>query len=397
MKETDKKFILRITLGSLWFFYVIIAFFSGLSILSAVAGFSGILTSTRPDLQGIFIIATPSLVVAFWFIAWKFIKIGLQSMDILTIDWFNGIMKFKKGFPRKNNDFSLGDIENITVTRDDENGIYPHDSLYIELVDGTRIKIEDNRFHTDDVVTLPFIQATLERVLRHEKVAKDFASGMKSLALSQKSAGGKKHDAGANEARTDIKLGPDIMDMIHVVGIVDRPHQKTDVTTKLAFVFCNGKEFEKELSADIDVDGLNATQTIISTLESYKDQFQLIFLNGIMMGGLNIVDMEAVHEALGRPVITVTDNEPEEDIRIDSIHEALKHVPGEQEHLAILEKAGGPGYMTQPRSNDWHVFYRMEGIDWNHADQCLKKFLAKDRKERLPECLILARKAAMES
>jgi len=178
----------------------------------------------------------------------------------------------------------------------------------------------------------------------------------------------------------------------HVVGIADRAHQKNDATTKLVFFFCTCKKHEKVLSADIDVDGINATQTIISTLEPYKDQFQLIFLKGLEMGGLNIIDIDAVHKALGRPVIVITEQEPPS--LSYTIYEELKQAPGKREHLANLEKAGEAIYYYRPRSNNGGVFYCMRGIDEYHAQQCLKKFLAKDHMETLPECLVFARKAA---
>ncbi|HME51285.1 MAG TPA: DUF99 family protein [Candidatus Lokiarchaeia archaeon] len=173
---------------------------------------------------------------------------------------------------------------------------------------------------------------------------------------------------------------------IQVVAIDDKVHQKCDATTKLAFVFCAGTMLEKVMSAEIDVDGMNATDTIISTLEPFKDQFRLILLHGITVGGLNIVDIEAVHEVLGHPVIAVTENEPEG----DTIFEAIKHAPGEQEHRALIEKAG-PMHVVKPRPRETDIYYYVKGIDEKLAGQYLKKFAMRSR---LPECLLLAHKIA---
>ena len=173
---------------------------------------------------------------------------------------------------------------------------------------------------------------------------------------------------------------------LQVVAIDDKVHQKSDATTKLAFVFCAGTVLEKVLSAEIEVDGLNATQTIISTLEPYKDQFRLILLHGITVGGLNIVDIEAVHEALGHPVIAVTENEPEG----DGLFEAIKHAPGEEEHRTLIEKAG-PMHVVKPRPRETDLYFYTKGIDEKMAAQFLKKFAVRSR---LPECLLLAHKIA---
>ena len=173
---------------------------------------------------------------------------------------------------------------------------------------------------------------------------------------------------------------------IQVVAIDDKVHRKTDATTKLAFVFCAGTVLEKVLNAEIDVDGMNATEKIITTLEPYKDQFRLILLHGITVGGLNIVDIEAVHEALGHPLIAITENEPEG----DTIFDAIKHAPGEEEHRKMIENAG-PMHVVKPRSRETDVYFYVKGIDEKLAAQYLKKFAVRSR---LPECLLLAHKIA---
>lgn len=173
---------------------------------------------------------------------------------------------------------------------------------------------------------------------------------------------------------------------IQVVAIDDQLHQRSDATTKLAFVFCAGTVIEKVLSAEIDVDGMNSTETIITTLTPFKDQFRLILLHGITVGGLNIVDIEAVHEALGHPVIAVTENQPEG----DTIFDAIKHAPREPEHRTMIEKAG-PMHVVIPRPRETGVYYYIKGIDEKLASQYLKKFAIRSR---LPECLLLAHKIA---
>jgi endonuclease V-like protein UPF0215 family len=173
---------------------------------------------------------------------------------------------------------------------------------------------------------------------------------------------------------------------LQVLAIDDKLHQRGDKTTKLAFVLCQGTLLDKVLSAEIDVDGLDATAVVIKILEPIAQQFRLLLTHGITSGGLNMIDIDAVHRALDRPVIAVTENKPDG----TSLYEAIKHVPGEAERRAILDRAGEM-HAFKPRPGETEVYFYIKGIDVKLAQQYLKKFAVRSR---LPECLLLAHKIA---
>nr|MDO8086453.1 DUF99 family protein [Candidatus Sigynarchaeum springense] len=173
---------------------------------------------------------------------------------------------------------------------------------------------------------------------------------------------------------------------LQVLAIDDKLHQRGDKTTKLAFVLCQGTWLDKVLSADIEVDGLDATRVVIKTLAPIVQQFRIIITHGITTGGLNMIDIDAVHRALDRPVIAVTENKPEG----DSLYEAIKHVPGEAERRNILANAGEM-HAFKPRAAETDVYFYIKGIDEKIATQFLKKFAVRSR---LPECLLMAHKIA---
>ncbi len=173
---------------------------------------------------------------------------------------------------------------------------------------------------------------------------------------------------------------------LQVLAIDDKLHQRGDKTTKLAFVLCQGTWLDKVLSAEIEVDGLDATGVVIKTLSPIVQQFRIILTHGITTGGLNMIDIDTVHLALDRPVIAVTENKPEG----DSLYEAIKHVPGEAEHRGILERTGEM-HAFKPRPGETDVYFYVKGIDVKLATQYLKKFAVRSR---LPECLLMAHKIA---
>lgn len=173
---------------------------------------------------------------------------------------------------------------------------------------------------------------------------------------------------------------------LQVLAIDDKLHQRGDKTTKLAFVLCQGTLLDKVLSAEIEVDGLDATSVVIKTLEPIAQQFRILLTHGITTGGLNMIDIEAVHQALQRPVIAVTENRPDG----NSLYEAIKHVPGEAERRAILDRSGEM-HAFKPRAGETEVYFYIKGIGEKVAMQYLKKFAVRSR---LPECLLMAHKIA---
>lgn len=173
---------------------------------------------------------------------------------------------------------------------------------------------------------------------------------------------------------------------LQVLAIDDKLHQRGDKRTKLAFVLCQGTLLDKVLSAEIEVDGLDATDVVIKTLAPIAQQFRLLLTHGITTGGLNMIDIDAVHHAIDRPVIAVTENKPDG----KSLYDAIKHVPGEAERRAILDRAGEM-HACKPRAGETEVYFYAKGIDAKVAQQYLKKFAVRSR---LPECLLLAHKIA---
>jgi endonuclease V-like protein UPF0215 family len=66
------------------------------------------------------------------------------------------------------------------------------------------------------------------------------------------------------------------------------------------------------LSFRIDIDGEDATEKIIRKADAsrFNDQIKLIVIHGIMLAGLNIVDIIKVHDTLGIPVLALVRKKP---------------------------------------------------------------------------------------
>lgn len=176
---------------------------------------------------------------------------------------------------------------------------------------------------------------------------------------------------------------------VQVVGIDDGPHERTARRAAIVFAFCQGTDqrLGHVRTGEIAVDGLDATGTIIDTLQPVTGWFKMVFTHGITAAGLNMIDIVALHEALdGVPVVAVTENEPVP----GALEGAISHLPGADARMAILNRAG-PLHRVESMEGRTDVFFYCKGIEPAEAAWHVKSLSVRSR---LPECLLLAHKIA---
>ena len=177
-----------------------------------------------------------------------------------------------------------------------------------------------------------------------------------------------------------------IKDGIHVVAIDDSPHKRGDLTTEVFFVYCKSTFLENVTHSSITVDGMDSTQVILGELKKKSENFTLILLHGITVGGLNIIDISHLSEALEKPVIAVTENPP----TLNSILNAITHLPDLEKRNELIKKAG-PIFSFTTNLGDIPLSYHKIGLDNNLVHQFFNKFY---NRSRLPEQILLAHKIA---
>jgi endonuclease V-like protein UPF0215 family len=122
---------------------------------------------------------------------------------------------------------------------------------------------------------------------------------------------------------------------IRILGIDDAPFTFKDTTTMIVGVVMRGGEYiEGVLRSSVSIDGTDATQAVTTMVETtrHREQLRAVLLDGITLGGFNIVDIEQVNETVQIPVITVTRDKP----NLVAIESALrKHFPDWEHRLAL--------------------------------------------------------------
>jgi hypothetical protein len=174
---------------------------------------------------------------------------------------------------------------------------------------------------------------------------------------------------------------------IRILGIDDAPFsfdQKKDQKKGIVIgVIIRGNSYvEAILSTKVEVDGSDATEKVVEMVNKtkYKPQVKAILIDGIALGGFNVVDIEKLYQSAEIPVITITRNKP----NFESIKKAL------QSHFKDWEKrfnlmCTGELKEIQTRFNPLWVKY--VGLDLDGVKEIIK---LNTLRGALPEAIRLA-------
>lgn len=154
---------------------------------------------------------------------------------------------------------------------------------------------------------------------------------------------------------------------IRILGIDDMPFSFEDKYVDIVGVIMRGNSYiEGIVKATIEVDGKDATSVIISLIKNtkHKGQLKVIMIDGIALGGFNVVDGEKIYEETEIPVLTITRNKPQG----DKIKEALKkHFGDWKERWNIINKG-----KTEELPGEHNLYIKRFGITLEEAKEVIK-------------------------
>ncbi|MBS3102422.1 DUF99 family protein [Candidatus Woesearchaeota archaeon] len=151
---------------------------------------------------------------------------------------------------------------------------------------------------------------------------------------------------------------------IRVIGIDDAPFRKFSKgkVFVIGTVFRGGTLLDGILSTKVNVDGSNSTKKIIEMVNKskFKPQLRCIFLDGIAVGGFNIIDVKELSKKTKLPVIVVIRRKPD----IAAIKSTLIKI-NKKNKINLLEKAGEV-------INIGKIYVQLTGISVEKAREILK-------------------------
>lgn len=150
---------------------------------------------------------------------------------------------------------------------------------------------------------------------------------------------------------------------IRVIGIDDSPFDKFKKGNVLVIgtIFRGGLMLDGILSTKVKIDGDDSTKKLIEIINKtkFKPQLQCILLDGIALGGFNIVDIEELNRKTRIPVIVVIRKYPDFK-KIKNVLIKIKKI----KKYNLIEKAG-----EVVKVNNIYIQYK--GIDLEDAKKIL--------------------------
>ncbi|MFP4343905.1 MAG: DUF99 family protein [Anaerolineales bacterium] len=128
--------------------------------------------------------------------------------------------------------------------------------------------------------------------------------------------------------------------LANVVGFDDAPFSfEGSARVAVVGVVYARLRFTGVLVGEVQKDGDDAAEVLVRLVAGSKfaGNLNLIMLQGIALGGFNVVDVFALHEETGLPVLVVARRAPD----MAAVREALLHnVPGGARKWALIERLG---------------------------------------------------------
>lgn len=154
---------------------------------------------------------------------------------------------------------------------------------------------------------------------------------------------------------------------IRLLGIDDAPFLKGDEQVLvIATFFRGGYSMDGVLSTYAQVDGKDATYNLIQMINQskFRSQLQAILLDGIAVGGFNVINIESLWKHTGIPVIVVVRKMPD----FQKLEKTLKKL-GMEKKFQLMEKAGQPQKIILPQGI---IHIQAVGISVEDAEKIIK-------------------------
>lgn len=155
---------------------------------------------------------------------------------------------------------------------------------------------------------------------------------------------------------------------IRLLGVDDSPFKFTGkYVTVIGVIMRGGQYLEGVLKNKVSIDGDDATYICIQMIKNTKHRLQLktMLLDGVALGGFNIVDIEEIYKKTDLPVITITRDKPD----FKKIKNALqKNFKDWEKRFDIIQK--GELYKVRTKHNP--IFVKCAGLPINEAKEIIK-------------------------
>ncbi|UCG95178.1 MAG: DUF99 family protein [archaeon] len=176
-----------------------------------------------------------------------------------------------------------------------------------------------------------------------------------------------------------------IKNEIRILGWDDGPFPKggKGKAILVGTVFRGASFMDGVLKTEIDIDGTDATEKIVSAVRRTKHKdLRVIMLGGITFGGFNFVDIKKLHRKTGLPVLVVIRRRTD----MKNFRAAMKKLPEFEKRWKAVESAGEFNRI-KVGSRGKSIYFQKTGL---REEECRKIIRLTAKRGLVPEPLRVA-------
>lgn len=155
---------------------------------------------------------------------------------------------------------------------------------------------------------------------------------------------------------------------VRVLGIDDSPfHFRDDRALVVGVVIRLPSYLEGVMRTWCEVDGTDANDAIFEMVSRsrFREQIKLAMVDGVALGGFNVVDISSLHERTGVPFATVTRDPPD----TEGMERALRsHFLDWEERLAAILRHP----LREVRTDYKSIYVAQAGISEEEAEELVR-------------------------
>ena len=157
---------------------------------------------------------------------------------------------------------------------------------------------------------------------------------------------------------------------IRIVGFDDAPFisRTKGKVPVIGVVFRGGDFLDGVFKTDVVIDGMDATDTLIKIINQsrHKEQLRVIMLNGITIGGFNMINISKLYKKTGLPVIVINRKRPD----LKKIRTALQNFDDFEDRWKCIKDAGKINKMKIEK--DKNIYFQFKGLKQNEVERIIR-------------------------
>jgi len=157
---------------------------------------------------------------------------------------------------------------------------------------------------------------------------------------------------------------------IRIVGFDDGPFvpRSKGKVPVIGVVFRGGDFLDGVFKTDVTIDGMDATDILIKIINrsKHKEQLRVIMLNGITIGGFNMINISKLYEKTNLPVIAINRKMP----NLKKIRIALQNFNDFEKRWNCIEDAGKIQKMKIEKNKN--LYFQFKGLKQREAEEIIR-------------------------